>query len=126
MKDYIFEDIPGLLTQSEDDLYALLSQIILGSGLGVGTEDPDEQRKFGRSWFKDRRADIQKIVCEGQLFSRIRGIGNRKDSALHVATIADGLASLFGKPAALVIAILVIRTGLDKFCSFDEIDDPIG
>ncbi|MFB8776857.1 hypothetical protein [Streptomyces broussonetiae] len=117
MAQYSNAEIDSLLKVSDEALYVKLSNIVLGEGLQFGPEDGEERRAFGARWFAHRRSEIQKIVCESDFAAKVRGNSESGDASLTVATVADGVAAMFGKPAALVIAILVVRMGMDKFCA---------
>ena len=104
-----------LFSRSNDELYAELSNAVLGSGLGVGPADRDSRQRFGRQWFTSRLDEFQKIVCTKEPIKQFRDLSH-DDQFLAAVTVADALVHAIGQPASVVVGILAVRLGLDNFC----------
>jgi hypothetical protein len=107
--------VTPLLSLTDDELYERLSDAILGPGLAVGPSDQEQRRRFGRQWFSNRIHEIKQLVCEKELTREIRRAAHN-DQLVAAATIADALIGYFGKPVSIVVAILIVRLGIDGFC----------
>ncbi|MEV0284758.1 hypothetical protein AB0H36_11640 [Kribbella sp. NPDC050820] len=105
------------LNKTDDELYIVLGYELLGDGLGIGTGDDDKYRKFGLTWFNNKRRQLQQKLC---LHPRLRGLAitSSGDAAAEAAALFEILQDLGeSTPNAAVIAVLVSRLGLGAFCA---------
>jgi hypothetical protein len=101
------------LALDEDDLLVLLGGELLGSGPGFGPSDDEHRSDFARRWLESTLDDVRERLC-GDIWESIRGgLGTAMENA---ATIADALAAMLGRATANVVAVILLRRGLDRLC----------
>ncbi|MFJ9726869.1 hypothetical protein ACIRP3_29325 [Streptomyces sp. NPDC101209] len=104
-----------LETLDEDELYSRLGGALLGDGYDFGPSDGAEYAEFARRWLKDRLNIIQQQICGRREIRALRGTVE-SNFATEVATMTDFLASVYGKPPASIIAVILARRGLNSIC----------
>lgn len=109
-------DVTEYLDYDEDELFEELGAQLLGGGIGAAPRDPDQNGRYGRRWFESRLDQIREQVCGNQGVEVIR-TDQMRDPLLQVATVSDCVASLSGKPAAAVLATLILKVGLNTLCA---------
>jgi len=113
------ESVEQLWTVPEPQLLSVLGEALLGAGIGFAPEDQSRARRFAERWLAERWKRIRETLCGDP---RLRAVlysemGNR---LLKVATVADALAMLAGRPATSVLAVIVLRRGGSALC--DAVD----
>ena len=103
----------------EEELYVELGKQLLGEGLSFGPEDFARYKTFATTWLTEHIAQIRVAVC-GKTAPKPGEPAGRGDALIEAATVADCLAALCGKPAALVAAVILVRRGLDDLCNKDS------
>ncbi|GHA54272.1 hypothetical protein GCM10010372_63050 [Streptomyces tauricus] len=102
--------------KTDDELYALLGAELLGEGLGLSPEDEEGQREFGREWFADKHAELQRRICHHEKVQPFLGTTST-DRLLDAITVQELIADFAGDAkTAVLIAVLVGRVGLGMFC----------
>lgn len=104
-----------LLALDEEQLLAQLGALQLGETLGVRPSDFGRYIRVGRLWLDSNLDDLRLTICED---SKIKALRARLDSdaATEVATIADILLSMLGRVPATIVAVIVVKRGLHRFC----------
>ena len=103
----------------EDELYAELGAELLGKRLSFGPEDFGRYRAYAAKWFKEHLQEMRNVVCGTTAVIALRSTDGR-DRAIEAATVADCLVTLYGKPAAAVAGVLLVRRGVDTLCGEQE------
>ena len=111
----LIDSVAERFTQSNDELYEELTDTLLGVGFGLAPSDREGRRKFGRQWFVGRLDEFRHTVCTKDSVGELRDL-SRDDELIAAATVADALIHAIGQPAAVLVAILILRLGLDAFC----------
>jgi hypothetical protein len=108
-------DLARLWSASEETLFASLGASLLGEGIGFGIEDPMHKRRFAESWLAARWDEVRDCVCNDPV---VRAVLEAEEGQrlVEVATVADALAALAGRPAVSVLAIIVLRRGAQRVC----------
>jgi hypothetical protein len=97
-----------------DTLYTQLGQLLLGSGLGMGEQDPEETNRFGRKWIDARLNDLRSQLCDKPL---VKELGNNLtgDIVEVAAIIASSLNN--NQLLALTVSGILVRRGIEKICT---------
>lgn len=103
----------------EDELYIELGAELLGKGLSFGPEDFGRYRAYAVKWLSEHLSEMRSTVCGTRAVITLQSTDGG-DRAMEVATVADCLTALYGKPAAAVAAVILIRRGLDNLCGDQE------
>lgn len=103
------------LTLDEEDLLEQLGEALLGSGPGFGPADVERSIRFARAWLEDRSEELKQRVCV-DVWPSLEQEGTF-DTLTDAAAVADSLQTLLGKPTAFIVAVILIRRGLESFCS---------
>jgi len=119
----VLDGMTGLESLDEDELYSLLGATLLGEGYGFGPSDGAEYAEFARRWLKDRFNIIQRQICGRREIQALRGTVE-SNFATEVATLTDFLASVYGKPSASIIAVILARRGINSLCPEGNSSDP--
>lgn len=103
--------------RSDDELYERLGAALLGEGAGVSPDDRDSHRKFGRSWFGNKRRELQRIVCHAEALQGLMGTST-SDRVIDAAAVYELLQGHGHDPVnAAILAVLIARIGLGTFCA---------
>lgn len=108
------QELQALWAAPESELLDALGSALLGDGLGFGVEDPSRRRRFAETWLADRMERIRERVCTEELRAALDG--DLADRMIEAAVVADAVATLCGKPAANVLAIILLRRGTQAIC----------
>lgn len=109
-------DLTRYWEMSEVELLDALGTALLDEGIGFAPEDPARRGRFAAQWLEDRWERIRAVLCGDP---RIRAALRSEfgDRMLEAATIADALATLAGRPATSVLAVIVLRRGGAALCA---------
>lgn len=105
----------GLAELDDDELQFELGKQLLGEGLPFGPGDSARYRRFAEKWLTDHLNEIRQSVCGAPSVVSIRS-AESSVPLIEAATVADALAALYGRPAAMVAAIILVRRGLAALC----------
>jgi hypothetical protein len=97
----------------DEDLLEEVGEWLLGSGPGFGPSDIDRKVRFARSWLDDKRNELRRELC-GPVRDRLETGGF--DAMTEAATVADAVAAAVGKPPANIVAVILLRRGIRRFC----------
>ena len=98
----------------ESELYEELGKILLGeTSLGMGSSSRGRLRRFGREKWLDSQRRLRLAVCTPEQRSKLSDGGTAIAQGL-VSTVAQTLH--FEQAEAAVVAVLILKMGLDKFC----------
>ncbi len=105
------------LYRTDDELFEELGAKLLGDGLGIGSDNPEKFRTFGKNWFDGKRKEFQRQICnDTRVQSLIRS--SNGDRLVEAVTLADLLSSIAGDTVhPALLAVLVTRVGLGVFCA---------
>lgn len=102
---------------SDDELYEMLGAALLGEGPGVSPDDKDSHRSFGRSWFANKKRDLQRIVCHAEVVQGLLG-SSTSDRFIDAGAVYELLQGHGHDPVdAAILAVLIVRIGLGTFCA---------
>ncbi|NEA37448.1 hypothetical protein [Streptomyces sp. SID13031] len=102
---------------SDDELFARLGAGLLGEGLGISPDEQESHRRFGMTWFANKRRDLQQIVCHAEVMQGLLGT-SRSDRIIDAAAVYELLQENGHDPVnAAVLAVLIARVGLGAFCA---------
>jgi hypothetical protein len=111
------QDLTFLWEAPEENLFEALGAALLGEGIGFGVEDPFRRRRFGERWFKEHLNEIRQRICgdpgvRSLLDDRVGG------QMMDLATVVGAMAGVCGShhDAATVLAVIVVRRGVDALC----------
>lgn len=108
------EIINRLLGLENKDIY-----IELGQNLGTLAPDTDPESQ-AKAWFDNKKGELFDLVCvKGNYCAFVKKNTNAKMIEI-IAALSDLLASAFGTLPVYVIATLLVRMSLDKFCECDS------
>jgi hypothetical protein len=111
---------------SEEELFWRLGESLLGSSPGFGfgpREDGDDQERFGREWFARQHGRLQRVVCGHPRVVPFLGTTG-SDRVIDVLTLAEVLRGAdIGPVDVVLVAVLVLRTGLGVLCDGDGDDE---
>jgi hypothetical protein len=99
----------------EDELLELLGDTLLGSSVGFGSEDIERKLRFARSWLERKRDDFRSHLCD-EVFKKLQN-RDTLDAVMDAAVVADALVSALGHQTANVVAVILLRRGLNELCS---------
>ncbi len=105
----ITEYVAGYADQSDEDLYATLGSLLLGSGVGVAPADADRFRRFAKSWLDNKRRQLRKRIEDSEtyrLWAATAGQGQTPEASV-VAGILHGQGD--DEDTAAIVAVLVAR-----------------
>lgn len=86
---------------------------------------PDGQEEAGRRFFKKIEGRLRQAICREFDWPSKKNDPELQDRVNLVATVADVIASLtFGVPP-FVIASILVKLGLNRFCATGEGDSPV-
>ena len=102
---------------TDDELYEQLGAALLGDGPGMSPDDRDSHRQFGRSWFANKKRELQRILCHADRVQGLLGT-TTSDRVIDAAAIYELLQGHEHDPvSAAVLAVLIARIGLGTFCA---------
>jgi hypothetical protein len=102
--------------KSDEELYTLLGAALLGEGVGLGPDDEESERQFGKQWFANKHRELQRQICHHERAQALIGTSG-SDRLIDAYTIQELLGDFAGDPTtAALIAVLVTRVGLGAFC----------
>jgi hypothetical protein len=98
---------------TEDQLFDQIGRYFLGEGLGMG---PSNRRRFiamGRDWFEEKIDQIKNIVCTEDSRTKFN------NNAEWVSIVGPIIGAKLHVEAAIYLPVcaIVVRSGIDKFCS---------
>jgi hypothetical protein len=99
---------------SEETLLAELEGALLGKGPGFGPSDIDRAVRFASNWLDQRMEEFRQLLC-GDVRLRLEH-GGGLDKLTDAAVVADALQALLGKPTAYIVAVILLRRGLQGLC----------
>lgn len=107
-------DIHKLLQENKDELFMRLGSF-LSDDEERSISEIAEAIKKGKSWFEENKQQLIELIC-----SNYESLKNKSEinAAIEIAAIVGD--SFTGVPA-LVIAVLVVKTGLKSFCKKSSI-----
>lgn len=108
-------NLDALVDCDDDELLIKLGRELLGDGLSFGPEDFARYKGFAIRWLDEHISEMRTAVCRHRAAKAV-GDATGSDTLIEMATVADCLAALYGKPAALVAAVILVRRGLDALC----------
>jgi hypothetical protein len=109
-------EISRLWESSEPELLAALGDSLIGERVGIAPEDTARVRRLAERWLDERWERIRATLCGDPLLSSLLSRGGTADLTLEVATIADAVATISGRPTANVLAVLLLRRGRAAVC----------
>jgi hypothetical protein len=112
-------DLTNLLDMDDEELHGELGAALMGEGTDFGVRDLAEFAAFARRWLRDRSPELRSGLCGRREIRAMRSLA-RADTAVEVATVADVLASWYGMPTAAIIAVILVRRGLNALCGDDD------
>lgn len=95
------------------DLEAEAGALLLGEGLGAGGLDPKAGRRAFREWFAERKRDLQERVCSSPLSQDL--VSNSGQDLTAIAALVLPIAIEY--QLALVVAAILLRSGVVSFCA---------
>jgi hypothetical protein len=106
-------DLVHLLSLDEDALLERLAEEVI---VAAGPLDRERKRQLARVWLDAQRTRLREAVCGHAI---AQDIASRKDDDLvdSLAALADLVASVTGKLPAATVAVLLVRSGLDRLCA---------
>ena len=108
-------DVTALLAMSEPELLDLLGGELLGTGPGVGPQDPGERRRFGETWLGGWLAEHRRSLCGSAPVVHLLSTEGTSQ-AEDVAALVDVLMGLLHGPVVTTVAVILVRRGLDSLC----------
>jgi hypothetical protein len=108
------EDLSERLRSDDETLLEALADALLGTGPGFGPADVERRIAFAQAWLKQRTNELRQELC-GEVWARLEASGGF-DILSDAAIVADALAVAHGRPAANIVAVIVLRRGLSSFC----------
>uniref|UniRef100_UPI003F49843C hypothetical protein n=1 Tax=Nonomuraea sp. CA-252377 TaxID=3240003 RepID=UPI003F49843C len=116
-------DLRTLLDLDDEDLYGRLGETLLSEGRDFGSRDLAEFAEFGRRWVNDRTQELRATICGRPEVAAIQD-GPAGDLITEAATLTDVISALYGKPAAGILAVILLRRGLNVLCNSYGNDRP--
>jgi hypothetical protein len=110
-------DVQMLFTLPDDELLERLGEELWGQSTHATPATPQGLRAEARAWLKANLPKAREAVCSSSIAAAFRE--NRNEIAL-AGGIADLFAASLGFPAPSVVAILIVRIGLDRLCGERE------
>ena len=107
-------EMQSLVNLSDDDLFEQLGREIWSQTSHAAPATSKSLRSFGREWLKKNLPEAKDAVCGNSVVEAIRG---KADEITLIGAIADIFAKSLGFPVPSIVAILVVRIGLDRLCS---------
>lgn len=111
-------DVPSIDTimgYEDEELFAILGQWVFGDSLGVRPRDLAQLVRMGRDWFDEHADKLRDLVCHAPVVVAARAEASVA-AMIDAATLADLIASHFGRLPASVAAVIIVRRGLDWLC----------
>lgn len=111
-----YGQIETLLERSVGALLVDLGRELRPPGLGMEPTSDDENFRQGQSWIDRNRPALARRLCSTmvvRLWIQSKRVGDR---VLLVAAIADLITSLLTGVAAVTVAVLLVKEGLDTLC----------
>ena len=103
-----------LLSLSEDDLFAIVGdEVASHQGLALPMSRP-QKATLGRSWLDRNFEELSKKICSAALLKDLSTESDTKALALALLPML-GLAT--ETVSAVVVAVLIARIGLRRFCA---------
>lgn len=110
--------IAGYLSMSEEKLYEELGTLLLGSnGLGMGSSSRGRLRRYGREKWLDSQRRLRLVLCTPAARSRLTEGGTVLVQGI-VSAVVEALR--LEQAEAVVVAVLVVKMGLDRFCGGED------
>lgn len=106
--------LEAYLGMDEEALLAELGGMLLGSGPGFGPADIDRALRFAGDWLDRQMEEFRRLLC-GDVRLRLEH-GGGLDKLTDAAAVADALQALLGKPTAYIVAVILLRRGLQRLC----------
>ena len=107
--------IEEALALDDEALLEDLGTWLLGAGPGFGPSDIERRIRFARSWLAEQRDELRRQLC-GDVRAKLEQ-GGGFDAMTDAATVADAVAAVLGKPPANIVAVILLRRGLDRLCA---------
>lgn len=101
-----------LIEKDLNELYSILGTYV-GASAGMASQNDDDNRKLGESWFRINREKLGRMVCGNAVVIAIR---QDKDEVKALNAIADIIASTVVAIPPFVVSALILKIGFDKFC----------
>lgn len=106
-------DINEVENQTIEQLYKQIG-ISLHTGVGFLGFDENEYIKLGKEWFKENQEKIQNILCTEEKLELLNPNTNNKQL---IYLVMDTLSSISMNIPVLTLSALIVKIGLQKFCS---------
>ena len=110
-------DIQTLLSLPDDELLAQLGEELWKQSAHAAPATPQGLRAEARAWLKANLPKAREAVCGSSIAAAFR---ENRDVIALAGAMADLFAASLGFPAPSVVAILVVRIGLDRLCGERE------
>jgi hypothetical protein len=107
-------EIRSLISLSDDDLLEQLGREVWSETSHALPATKQSLMSGAQDWLKAHLPKAKAAVCGNPVVDAIR---HKSDEVTLAGTIADIFAKSLGFPVPAVVAILVLRIGLDRLCA---------
>lgn len=104
----------SLINLSDDELLEQLGRELWARTSHATPATSQSLKLHAREWLKANLPKAKDAICGNAIVDAIRG---KADEVTLVGAIADIFAKSLGFPVPAVVAILVIRIGLERLCA---------
>lgn len=111
-----------LLDLPPNELYATLGRELEGESLSAFPLPAGEFIRRGKEWYSQRRNQFVRAVCSSAHIRRLLQDKRSVDRVMLTSAIADLISSVCFGVSPVVVAVLLIREGVESLC--DEEPSP--
>lgn len=104
-----------LIDYDDDQLLEDFGQELLGQGVGFGPSDLARYRRAAVEWLESHASELRDSICGNP---GLRSLTDDEFGAkvADAAIIADTISTGLGHPSASIVAVILVRRGLSRFC----------
>jgi hypothetical protein len=108
--------LDDLFSRDDDELLELLGQDLIGAGAGFGPADASRYRRIAAEWLARHGDELRSKVCGS---GTAQAVTDEKtgDQLADAAVVTDAIMTMLGHPSASIVAVILVRRGLARFCS---------
>jgi hypothetical protein len=116
-KFFFEKEVNNLLLLTDDELYLLIGDDILGKSTGLLKSQYEKKLTTAKKWFKENKKLIQDSVCKSITLQYYLFENEKYDKLIAISSLLDLIINLKLNVSPLVVAILIFREGFKSFCS---------
>lgn len=113
-------ELENLMSQTDDDLLEKLGRELWEKSAHAGPGTKGSLQQLAKEWVKSNLPAMKAAICGNPIVLKIR---DKSDEVTLVTAIADIFLKTLSFPVPSVVAVLIVRIGLDRLCTSVQVSD---